>query len=133
MIRAAASFVTACLLAAPGTILAAQGARSAAKNPSPAASSAAPYFPERFDWQHMKPEEVGMDAAKLDEAVKQALASENPATKEMKLYLATTFGATEPLDTPIGPVKDRGGSQKIPAANRMVHLTPQPDNSERPL
>jgi CubicO group peptidase (beta-lactamase class C family) len=49
-----------------------------------------------------------MDAARLNEAVKFAVASENPATKDMKLYLATTFGATEPLDTPIGFTKDRG-------------------------
>jgi len=51
-----------------------------------------------------------MDGARLDEAVKLAIASENPATKEMTLFLATTFGANEPFDTPIGPLKDRGGA-----------------------
>ncbi len=35
-----------------------------------------------------------MDSALLDEAVKQAVASENPATHNMMEFLATTFGAT---------------------------------------
>jgi CubicO group peptidase (beta-lactamase class C family) len=73
-----------------------------------APQTSAPYFPPRMDWQHRKPEEVGMDAAELDDAVKFAVASENPASKNMQIFLATTFGAHEPLDTPIGPIKDRG-------------------------
>src|ERR1700737_696332 len=88
----------ACLFVLPASTLVAQ--------------AAAPYFPERFDWQHKKPEEVGMDPARLDDAVKQAIASENLA-KEMMLFLATTFGANEPFDTPIGPVKDRGAANGI--------------------
>jgi CubicO group peptidase (beta-lactamase class C family) len=43
----------------------------------------------------------------LDAAVKFAIASENPATRDLAVDLATTFGR-EPLDTPIGPVKPRG-------------------------
>ena len=70
--------------------------------------SAAPYFPERLEWQQRKPEQAGMDPAKLDAAIKFAIASENPATKDLAVDLATTFGAREPFDTPIGPVKPRG-------------------------
>src|SRR3984893_516192 len=99
MSRLATLFVIVCMLVLPASTLAAQ--------------SAAPYFPERFDWQHKKPEEFGMDPARLDEAVKQAIVSENPAPKEMMLFLATTFGANEPFDTPIGPVKDRGAANGI--------------------
>jgi len=40
-----------------------------------------------------------MDAGRLDDAVKHAIASENPATKDLTLYLATTMGATEPFDS----------------------------------
>jgi CubicO group peptidase (beta-lactamase class C family) len=80
--------------------------------PSPAPRSAvapatAPYFPDRFDWQHKKPEEVGMDSLRLDEAVKSAIANENLANRDLNLTLATTFGRSEPFDTPIGPVKAR--------------------------
>jgi len=107
MCRATAAFLTTCLFVALGCVSGAQRAGSTAKSLSPATQPAL-YFPDRFDWQHKKPEEVGMDAARLDEAVKQVIASENPATKDMGLYLATTFGAHEPFDTPIGPVKDRG-------------------------
>src|SRR5260370_12378386 len=110
MCRLATTFVIACLLVSSASVRGAQRAGSSAPGPSETALSATPYFPERFDWQHKKPEEVGMDAARLDEAVKQAITSENPATKEMMLYLATTFGASEPFDTPIGPVKDRGAA-----------------------
>ncbi len=107
MFRFAAFLGVVCLLALSPSILA-QGAGSTAIYASPRATPSAAEFPGRFDWVHKKPEEVGMDAARLSEAVKFAVASENPATKDMKLYLATTFGATEPLDTPIGFTKDRG-------------------------
>jgi CubicO group peptidase (beta-lactamase class C family) len=113
MYRATITFVIACLLVTPGSMLAAQRAGSAASSPAETPQAAAPYFPDRFDWQHRKPEEVGMDPARLDEAVKQAIASENPAPKEMMLFLAMTFGANEPFDTPIGPVKDRGAANGI--------------------
>jgi hypothetical protein len=36
------------------------------------------YYPDRFDWQPRRPEQAGMDAAKLDAAIKFAVASENP-------------------------------------------------------
>jgi CubicO group peptidase (beta-lactamase class C family) len=108
MCRAIVAFVTACVFGSPGCVLATQRAGSTANRPAAATQPVALYFPGRFDWQHKTPEEVGMDAARLDEAVKQAVASENPATKDMEHYLATTFGANEPFDTPIGPLKDRG-------------------------
>ena len=87
--------------------------RPVAQTPAPTRATSA-YFPERFDWQHKKPEDVGMDAARLDDAVKSAIASENPATKDLPLLLATTYGRSEPFDAAIGPVKARG------AANGLV-------------
>ncbi len=108
--RVSVPVILAALLAATSaSVLLAQ--QRVAKNQTPAKTApetAAAYFPARFDWQHKKPEEVGMDSALLDEAVKQAVASENPATHNMMEFLATTFGAHEPLDTPIGPIQDRG-------------------------
>ena len=80
----------------------------------------ASYFPGRFDWQRKSPQGVGMDAAALDEAVKFALASENPATKDLAVELATTFGGREPFDTPIGPVKPRGGTNGLIARHGYI-------------
>src|SRR5260370_8164325 len=110
----------ACLLVTPYSVLAAQRAGSSVQNPSTATQLAPSYFPDRFDWQHKKPEELGMDAGRLDDAVKHAIASENPATKELTLYLATTMGATEPFYTPIDPVKVRGAATGIILRHRYM-------------
>src|ERR1700689_5171940 len=82
-------------------------------SPAAAPQTSATYFPDRFDWQHKKPEEVGMDAVKLDEAVKLAIASETSETKDLVLNLANTFGATEPYFTLMGPVKNRGAANGV--------------------
>jgi CubicO group peptidase (beta-lactamase class C family) len=106
MRRIAIAFVT--------TLLLVPIAASAAPAPRPATAPAIqPYFPDRLTWEHKRPQDVGMNAAKLEDAVKLAIATENPATKNMANYLATTFGANEPLDTPIGPIKDRGAANGI--------------------
>jgi CubicO group peptidase (beta-lactamase class C family) len=108
-----AALVTAYLLVAavvtPAPAPAAQPTGNAAQRPSTRAQSGTPYFPDRFDWQHKKPEEVGMDAALVDEAVRQAVASENPGTRDLALWLPTSPpGLHEPFFTLIGPVKARG-------------------------
>jgi CubicO group peptidase (beta-lactamase class C family) len=95
-----AALVTAFILA---SVTASPSAQPARQSPS-----AAPYFPDRHEWQQRRPEQAGMDATKLDAAVKFAVASENPATKDLAVDLATTFGVREPFDTAIGPVKPRG-------------------------
>jgi hypothetical protein len=69
-------------------------------------------LPDRFDWQIRTPEQAGFDTAKLDAAIAFAIASENPATRDLAVDLATTFGR-EPFDTPIGPIKPRGGLNGI--------------------
>jgi hypothetical protein len=96
---------------------------SAAPAPRPAATAPATqaYFPDRLNWERKRPEQVGMNAARLDEAVKLAIASENPANKgSMMNFLAANFGAREPLDTPIGPVKDRGVPSGIVMRNGYI-------------
>ena len=73
-----------------------------------AAAAAQPrYFPERFDWQRRTPAQAGMDAAAVDEAVRFALANENPAPRDLTIAHAATFGSAEPFDDPIGPIKPR--------------------------
>jgi hypothetical protein len=109
MFHSVAALLMVCAVAAPASALA------AAREETSASSQPALYFPERNDWRRKRPEDVGMDSARLDEAVKSAVADENPATKNMAFYLATTFDAREPLDTPIGPIKDRGTATSIKA------------------
>jgi CubicO group peptidase (beta-lactamase class C family) len=71
------------------------------------------YFPERFDWQHKKAEDVGMDAARVDEAVKLAIDSESTTPRDQALMAAESFGRSEPFDTPIGPMKIRAGANGV--------------------
>jgi len=80
---------------------------SAAERPAPV------YYPARFDWQRQTPQDAGMDAARLEEAVQFAIANENPATKDLAVDLATTFGRNEPFDTAIGPVQARGSANGL--------------------
>ena len=116
--RARRTHHTACFaLVLAATALAgpvlAQAPKRPAKTPAAAAAPAAVYFPDRFDWQKRTPADAGMDAARVDEAVQFAIASESDATKDLAVDLATTFGAREPFDTPIGPMKERGAANGL--------------------
>jgi len=102
MLRAAAS-LTLIVVVTSGLL-----AQRPVQRPAlPGPQTSAPYFPDRFEWQRRKPDDVGMDGAAVDQAVKSAIASETPDTRDLMLSLATTFGHNEPFDTPIGPVKPR--------------------------
>ena len=85
----------------------------APKTPAKPAAPAPVYYPDRFDWQKRSAAEAGMDQAKIDEAVQFVIANENPSTKDLAVDLATTFGAREPFDTPIGPVQERGAANGL--------------------
>ena len=76
--------------------------------PSPAGAATSTYFPERFDWQHRKPEDVGMNGALVNDAVKVAVASESTTPRDQMENQASSFGRTEPHSTVIGPMKTRG-------------------------
>ena len=72
-----------------------------------AQTSGSAYFPDRFDWQHRTPQQAGFDTAKLDDAIKFAIAHENPLPKDLALAHAETFAAREPFDAMIGPTRER--------------------------
>src|SRR5260370_36578418 len=76
-------------------------------SPAPQAPSRAAYFPERLDWQHKRPQEVGMSPALVNEAVPLAIAADTPGPKDMTQFLANSFGK-EPFLTLVGPVTHRG-------------------------
>ena len=92
-----------------GAGLVAQAQKPATRPAVAAPQAAAIYFPPRGEWERRKPEEVGMDAARLQQAVDFAMANENPATKDLALDLELTFGMREPLFRILGPTKPRGG------------------------
>ena len=77
-----------------------------------AAAAQASYFPERFDWQHKKPDEVGMNPALVNEAVQLAIAADTPGPHDMTQFLTNSFGK-EPFFSLIGPIKDRGPASGI--------------------
>ena len=83
-----------------------------------------PYFPERGVWETRAAGQVGMDPARLDAAVKFAVASENPATKDLAVDLATTFGdqfqaILQPENT--GDVCGRKLADTVPQNSPWLH------------
>jgi CubicO group peptidase (beta-lactamase class C family) len=110
-----ASVAVVCAVAARTGLLAGQ-----APSRAQAAQTAAPYYPERHQWQARPADQARVDAAKLQAAIDFAVASENPATKDLAVDLATTFGGREPFDTPIGPVQPRGALNGIIIKNGYV-------------
>src|SRR5262245_3149598 len=76
-------------------------------------AAAQTYYPDRFDWQRRAAEQLGFNAAALDEAIKFAVASETSNPREQALTQAQTFGSTEPFNTIIGPMKERGALNGI--------------------
>jgi CubicO group peptidase (beta-lactamase class C family) len=62
--------------------------------------------PDR-DWERRSPQQVGMDANRLNEAIAFAVASENKAPRNLELAHYQSFGR-EPFGEGIGPFKERG-------------------------
>jgi len=72
------------------------------------AVSAQSYFPGSWgDWEKKAPEEVGLNADKIQEAIQYAQAEETDNPRSMELNHYQTFGR-EPFGDGIGPFKDRG-------------------------
>ena len=74
---------------------------------SSAAAQGTAYYPDRFDWQKHTPQQEGFDAAKLDEAIKFAIASDSPAPHDQAVVHEQTFSASEPFDASLGPYSVR--------------------------
>jgi CubicO group peptidase (beta-lactamase class C family) len=72
-----------------------------------AAFAQQPYYPDA-KWRHRTPEEAGMDAAKLKDAVDFAIAAESRNLRDMAEDQKRSFGAREPMAAIVGPMKPRG-------------------------
>ncbi len=70
------------------------------------AQSTETYYPSRFNWDKVSPEEVGMNAADVQAAVEYAKANESTNPKDLSIHLNTR--TSEPYNNIIGPVKERG-------------------------
>lgn len=66
------------------------------------------YFPKAGEWEEKSPQELGINAPKLQQAIAFAIAEESDADKNLKLaHYQSAFGR-EPFGFPVGPMKDRG-------------------------
>jgi len=73
----------------------------------------ATYFPgPRGRWETRRPDQAGMDAARLQEAVDFAIASESPGPRDLEAAHYRSFGR-EPHGDGIGPFKERGGAAGV--------------------
>jgi CubicO group peptidase (beta-lactamase class C family) len=73
-----------------------------------AVAGQAVYWPGAGDaWEQRRPEQVGMDGAKLGAAIEYAQANEARAPRDLERNHYTTFGR-EPFGFAIGPFRERG-------------------------
>ena len=75
---------------------------------APAAAAQDLYWPEPGDgWERRAPDQVGMDPALLQEAVRFAVASESETPRDLETAHYLSFGR-EPYGDGVGPFKERG-------------------------
>ena len=97
-------------LAAAG-VLAAPVPRALAQQRPASAQTA--YFPPPGDaWQHRKPEQVGLGAKAVQDAVAIALAAESTSPRDLLENHRNTFGK-EPFGEATGPFRARGGASGL--------------------
>lgn len=78
------------------------------------------YYPGREpDWAKRSPEQVGMNAARLQEAIAFAQANENKAPRDLELAHYTTFGR-EPFGQAVGPFSERGPQSGVIVRNGYI-------------
>jgi CubicO group peptidase (beta-lactamase class C family) len=78
-----------------------------------ASAAAADYFPPRGTWERKAPADLGIDAARLRGAIDDAVANENPSSKDVAEDLKNTFGKREPNFRILGPTQTRAAQNGI--------------------
>ncbi|HSF15321.1 MAG TPA: serine hydrolase [Vicinamibacteria bacterium] len=74
---------------------------------APAAVFAQAYFPERHNWETRAPEQMGLNGARLEEAIDFAIAHESQAPRDLALNHELSGFAKEPFAERIGPTTVR--------------------------
>jgi CubicO group peptidase (beta-lactamase class C family) len=82
-------------------------------------ATAASYFPERLNWEHRRPEELGMNAALVAEAVRAATSGEISASRNLADSINESFGR-EPFFSLIGPSKPRAAASGMIVKNGYI-------------
>jgi CubicO group peptidase (beta-lactamase class C family) len=78
------------------------------------------YFPSAVTWERRTAEQLGMDPAKIQEAVAFAKASETRNSRDLEENHYQTFGRQEPFANLIGPVKPRGDMTGVIVKNGYI-------------
>ncbi|MDI1321313.1 MAG: serine hydrolase [Algoriphagus sp.] len=74
------------------------------------------YFPEKNNWETKTPTALGMDEAKVKQAIEFAIAHESKENRNLKIaHYESAFGR-EPFGYPVGPSKTRG-----PASGLIIY------------
>lgn len=73
-----------------------------------AISLTAQYYPEKGNWEHRSPAELGLDNERISEAVDFAMDNEYSGSKDLRIAILTSFGF-EPFIEIVGPTRERGG------------------------
>ena len=81
---------------------------------------ALPYVPSAATWERRTPEQLGMDAAKVQDAVAFAKQNETRASRDLEENHYQTFGRQEPFASLIGPVKPRGDMTGVIVRNGYI-------------
>ena len=87
-------------------VVAPSDATRAQQRPAARGAAQQPYYPGP-EWERRTPQQSGMDAAKLQEAIAFAVASESKAPRNLELAHYQTFGR-EPFGQAVGPFRERG-------------------------
>lgn len=70
-------------------------------------------FPAPGAWEKRDPAAMGLDPVKLDAAIKAALATENPNTRDLAVDIPNTFRNEAPYNNLIGPTQPRAGANVV--------------------
>jgi CubicO group peptidase (beta-lactamase class C family) len=79
-----------------------------------------PYYPARRNWEKRSPEEMGVNASRLQEAIDFAVANENPAHKDLALNHELSSFGREPYGQRIGPTTVRAPLNGLVVKNGYI-------------
>ena len=75
--------------------------------------AASRHFPPAGEWARRDPAAMGLDPAKLDAAIKAALATENTNTRDLSVDIPNSFRNEAPYNNLIGPTQERAGANLL--------------------